>query len=359
MTTNIASTGQRDRKGLTLLELIVVIVILGVLSAIAIPTFLSTQNGARIASTTATLQAIRTNASALCLANSGPNYTSTQLESCLTAAVGETAIAAGNGVTASGSHWTLVWGPTAVATAPNIVAATPSTTDPTQVGLTALVAGDPGQAVYLLASLNPGGTNQAWSGPTCPTGADPNTSLAGKSSTPTCSTPTPPTPQAQLNLLVALADAKAAYQSHGNTYPSPPSLVNTLTRVEPSLAFTTGVSTSPPIISVFTSIDSNALVLSAYDSQTHNCWFVVDTPVATVAIPGFSMPFAAAAAPTQGAISTTTHIALLNTATGTTYGEVKANSVSSGVMIGGCGAHAPVATSGTNYGTSSSAFPNL
>ena len=56
---------QNLRKGFTLLELIVVIVIVGILSAVAIPTFINTVNKSRIASARSTLESVFTSAKAI------------------------------------------------------------------------------------------------------------------------------------------------------------------------------------------------------------------------------------------------------------------------------------------------------
>ena len=50
---------RRDERGFTLIELIIVITIIGFLAAIAVPKFIGVQNEAKIASTKATLAAIR------------------------------------------------------------------------------------------------------------------------------------------------------------------------------------------------------------------------------------------------------------------------------------------------------------
>ena len=100
---------------------------------------------------------------------------------------------------------------------------------------------------------------------------------------------------AQSNLNTALLNAKAQYQQNSQTYPTTANLVAALS-AEPSLKFVSTASTDQNHISVFTSTDGNALVLAAYSAQTHNCWFVVDTPAVTGAVAPFGTP----ASPAQG-----------------------------------------------------------
>ncbi len=160
---------------------------------------------------------------------------------------------------------------------------------------------------------------------------------------------------AQSNLNTALLNAKAQYQQNSQSYPTTANLVTALSSAEPSLSFTSVASADQNHISVFTSSDGNALVLAAYSAQTHNCWIVVDTPAVTAA----AAPFAAAAAPAQGAIGATANVAFNDSTVGPTYGEIKGNNVTPATLQGNCVASQPVVQNGTNYGTSGTAFPAL
>jgi type IV pilus assembly protein PilA len=160
---------------------------------------------------------------------------------------------------------------------------------------------------------------------------------------------------AQSNLNTALLNAKAQYQQNSQSYPTTANLITALTTAEPSLSFVSTASTDQNHVSVFTSADGNALVLAAYSAQTHNCWVVVDTPAVTAV----AAPFAAAAAPAQGAVGATTNVAFVNTTVGPTYGEIKGNNVSPATLQGNCLASQPVAQAATNWGTSGTAFPAL
>jgi type IV pilus assembly protein PilA len=163
---------------------------------------------------------------------------------------------------------------------------------------------------------------------------------------------------AQSNLNTALLNAKAQYQQNSQSYPTTANLITALASAEPSLTFVNGsttASTDQNHVSVFASADGNALVLAAYSAQTHNCWVVVDTPAVTAV----AAPFAAAAAPAQGAVGATTNVAFLNTTVGPTYGEIKGNNVSPATLQGNCKAGQPVTQAATNWGTSGTAFPAL
>ena len=165
---------------------------------------------------------------------------------------------------------------------------------------------------------------------------------------------------AQSNLNTALLNAKAQYQQNSQSYPTTANLVAALSSAEPSLQFVTTASADQNHISVFTTADGNGLVLAAYSAQTHNCWFVVDTPAVTAT----TAPFAAAA-PGQGLIATTAAIGFSPSQLGPTYGEIKGNNVSPTTLSAACTANGigpnPVltATAATNYGTSFTAFPAL
>jgi type IV pilus assembly protein PilA len=165
---------------------------------------------------------------------------------------------------------------------------------------------------------------------------------------------------AQSNLNTALLNAKAQYQKNSQSYPTTANLQAALSSAEPSVQFVTTASADQNHISVFTSADGNALVLTAFSAQTHNCWMVVDTPAVTAVV----APFANPAAPAQGLVGATAAIAFLNTTVGPTYGEIKGNAVSPNTLQAACTANgtAPnvlTATAATNYGTSGTAFPSL
>jgi type IV pilus assembly protein PilA len=164
---------------------------------------------------------------------------------------------------------------------------------------------------------------------------------------------------AQSNLNTALLNAKAQYQKNSQSYPTTANLVTALSSAEPSLQFVNGTATASADqnhISVFTSTDGNALVMTAYSAQTHNCWIVVDVPAVT----GATAPFAAAAVPaTQGLMASNATVAFLVSTLGPTYGEIKGNAVTPATLQGNCIAGQPIAQTATNYGTSGSAFPAL
>jgi hypothetical protein len=78
------------------------------------------------------------------------------------------------------------------------------------------------------------------------------------------------------DLNTALVNAKAAYQQNSQSYPASALLVTQLAAAEPSLTFTTGPSSSHDQISVATSADGNAIVLSTRGEFSGDCWYTVD-----------------------------------------------------------------------------------
>ena len=82
---------------------------------------------------------------------------------------------------------------------------------------------------------------------------------------------------AQSNLNTALTNAKAYYDSNGQTFGTTvtATLLTSLGSQEPSITWTSGTSSSPSQISVGLAGDGNGLVLAAL-SKTGACWFLVD-----------------------------------------------------------------------------------
>ena len=87
----------RSKKAFTLLELIVVLVILGILAALAIPTFANVQQGAALRVASSTAKAIARDANAISAAAGASSTTTANL----TTAYGETTFA--SNMTASNS----------------------------------------------------------------------------------------------------------------------------------------------------------------------------------------------------------------------------------------------------------------
>ena len=75
----------------------------------------------------------------------------------------------------------------------------------------------------------------------------------------------------QSNLNTALVNAKAAYQTNGQSYTG-------ITLSDPNLTFTTGAPATDAnsTISYFGSSDGNGIVLSDFSPKTKTCWIIVD-----------------------------------------------------------------------------------
>jgi type IV pilus assembly protein PilA len=184
----------------------------------------------------------------------------------------------------------------------------------------------------------------------------------------------------QSNLNTALVNAKATYQSNGQTYgtgttgaANAATFVPLLQSAEGSIGFlqgavgtsaatttagaaaTAGSSGSQSVISVSVSADGNGVVLANW-SKSGNCWYVVDnaqaistTNTASTTAPYGASGTATATNGTAGGLSL-----VLPTAAGTTYAEVKGDTVPSD-----CNAASPKATgTGSLYQFQTSGFPS-
>ena len=81
---------------------------------------------------------------------------------------------------------------------------------------------------------------------------------------------------AQSNLNTAFTNAKSLFQQNSQSYPVSATLVSSLSAAEPSLTYTTGVSTGPNNISVVTSTDGFSVIMAVQATSTGNCWYIVD-----------------------------------------------------------------------------------
>ena len=89
----------------------------------------------------------------------------------------------------------------------------------------------------------------------------------------------------QSNLNTALVNAKAAFQSQGQSYTSstvttPALLASALQSAEPSLTFTTGsiaaTANTVGTISVYVAPNGTGVILAGQAKGTNNCWYIMD-----------------------------------------------------------------------------------
>jgi type IV pilus assembly protein PilA len=81
---------------------------------------------------------------------------------------------------------------------------------------------------------------------------------------------------AQSNLNTALTNAKSYYQSSNQSFAAGTLVTAALATQEPSITWTTGPSTSPGTISVYTDSTTGNGVILASLSKTNVCWYMVD-----------------------------------------------------------------------------------
>jgi prepilin-type N-terminal cleavage/methylation domain-containing protein len=279
-------TRTRGKRGLTLLELIVVIVILGVLSAIAIPTFLSINTNSKVTSSETTLQSIRSDASAICLSSDGPGYTTAQMHTCLATATGEVSSASGVGVQASGATWALNWDST---TAIVHVVAAAATSDGTNIiGLATLVPGT-NRAAYLSFPLYGGGPVKMWSSAPSSDTANPAAALAGPDATaPGSPTGVAATPASATSVTVSWVAPASDGGSTVTTYTVTSSPDNKTCTTSGTSCTVSGLSTGTPY--TFTVTATNAIGTSSSSASS--------TPVAPAGAP--SAPTSVTAVPVAG-----------------------------------------------------------
>jgi type IV pilus assembly protein PilA len=180
----------------------------------------------------------------------------------------------------------------------------------------------------------------------------------------------------QSNLNTAIINAKAQYQSGGQTYwiggaQNSASLASTLQTAEPALAFYAGVagtgaatatgagatfgsSGAQSVVSVNVSVSGNGLVLAAY-SKSGNCFYEVDTTQALTTGAGNDT----ASSPYTGTAITTTATALASgaiampTVLGTSYVQVKGDSTTSD-----CNAYSPKTNGSATVQYLTTGFPS-
>jgi len=166
----------------------------------------------------------------------------------------------------------------------------------------------------------------------------------------------------QSNLNTAIINAKAQYQSGGQTYwtggaPNSASFATTLQSAEPALAFyaglagtgaatgtgaggTFGSSGSQAVISLNVSVDGNGLVLGAY-SKSGNCFYEVDNTQTLSGASILATPYTGTAILVAPGSTLGSGAIAMPQGLGTTYVEVKGDNTTSD-----CNAYSPK-TNGT------------
>jgi type IV pilus assembly protein PilA len=160
----------------------------------------------------------------------------------------------------------------------------------------------------------------------------------------------------QSNLNTAFINAKSQFQQNSQSYATSATLVAALTSAEPSLSFITGATaltsgTSLSTVSVATSPDGAALVMTGLAKSTGNCWYIVDNTTAesSGSMTTWSEPWSS----TTGSYTATT----VPAGAGTYYGEWKNVS---GQTAPTCDANTPPPATGATYSfVSSGGFPSL
>ena len=79
----------------------------------------------------------------------------------------------------------------------------------------------------------------------------------------------------QSNLNTAITNAKSYFETNQQSYGTSAAMVTAMQAQEPSLQWTTGVSTSQSVISVFTDTGTG-VILAGLSKNNSNCWYVLD-----------------------------------------------------------------------------------
>lgn len=163
---------------------------------------------------------------------------------------------------------------------------------------------------------------------------------------------------AQSNLNTAMVNAKAAYQTNGQTYTGVN--VATLLAAEPSLTYvaatnagSTGNSGSQGQISMYVSTDGNGIVLAAYSTASHDCWYQIDN---TSGVTGTTnAPWSTTVSGTAGAQYATAGALTFSNQQGTIYAETYGDNTATD-----CSAGSPkLSGTGALYEWLTTGFPAL